>query len=74
MSGKTDKGFRWMKYIMWLWLASAGVKAIFGLFGGDPGKSIAEAIVLVIAAFVITGCRRAFKGTQWCALKFTQGL
>jgi ATP-dependent DNA helicase RecQ len=19
-------------------------------------------------------CRRAFKGTQWCALKFTQGL
>jgi len=55
MSGKTDKGFRWMKYIMWLWLAFAGFKALFGLFGEDPGKSIAEAIALVTGGFVMTG-------------------
>jgi len=55
MSGKTEKGLRWMKYVMWLWLVFAGFKAFFGLFGADPGKSIAEALVLVIGGFVISG-------------------
>jgi hypothetical protein len=55
MNGNIEKGLRWMKHIMFLWLAYVGFKAFFGLFLNDAGKSVAEAIVLLVWAFLVTG-------------------